>query len=212
MLLPSRKASEFLGLHPNTLRKYADNGIIKHIRTPAGQRLYDVNSFLGENKQPEVVAYIRVSSKGQRDALESQRQYITSKYPTAKVIEDVGSGLNFQRKGLKTLLEQAISGHRIRLVVAHRDRLASFGHELIEWVIRKTGSELLVLDKPVRGAEDELTQDLLPILRDFSCRMYGRREYRVNEEQTDTSLSDCKTESLIAELVRRLSKDVQQDS
>lgn len=53
MLLPSRKAAEFLGLHPNTLRKYADSGLIKHVKTPTGQRLYDVNSFLGANKPPE---------------------------------------------------------------------------------------------------------------------------------------------------------------
>lgn len=209
MLLPSRKAAVALGLHPNTLRKYADDGLIKHIKTPAGQRLYDVESFLGERRAPELIAYIRVSSRGQRDDLESQRRYITERYPEARIIEDIGSGLNFKRKGLRALLEYAVSGHRVRLVVAHRDRLARFGSELIEWVIRQTGGELVVLDQAVRSAEDELTQDLLHILHVFSCRMYGRRKYRVSEKQANPALSYCATESLVAELVRRLSKDVQ---
>lgn len=211
MLLPSRKAAAALGLHPNTLRKYANDGLIKHIRTPAGQRLYDVDSFRGEPGQPDVVAYIRVSSRGQRDDLESQRQYLASHYPAAEIIEDLGSGLNFKRKGLRTLLERAVSGHRIQLVVAHRDRLARFGSELIEWVIRKAGGELVVLDQTIRSAEDELTHDLLHILHVFSCRLYGRRKYRVSESQTDSALSYCTTESLITELVWRLQKDVQSD-
>jgi putative resolvase len=211
MLLPSRKAAQALGLHPNTLRKYANAGLIKHIRTPTGQRLYDVDSFRGERGAPESVAYIRVSSRGQRDDLESQRQYVASKYPSAEIIEDIGSGLNFKRKGLRALLERAVSGDRLRLVVAHRDRLARFGHELVEWVIRKTGGELVVLDQALRSAEDELTQDLLHILHVFSCRMYGRRKYRVGEGETNPALSYYATESLIAELVRRFQKDVQSD-
>lgn len=44
-MLTSRNACERLGVHPNTLKKWADDGKIKYIRTPEKQRLYDVNDF-----------------------------------------------------------------------------------------------------------------------------------------------------------------------
>lgn len=44
--LPSKKASEVLGLHPNTLRKYASSRKIGFIRNSNGQRQYNVNSYV----------------------------------------------------------------------------------------------------------------------------------------------------------------------
>ena len=70
--VPSRKAAEILGLHPNTLRSYADQGKIPHYRNAAGQRLYDVDSYLQGNQEPETVCYCRVSSHKQKDDLQRQ--------------------------------------------------------------------------------------------------------------------------------------------
>lgn len=211
MLHVSRQAAKLLGLHPNTLRKYADNGLIKHIRTPSGQRLYDVDSFTGSRSEPTTVCYCRVSSAGQRDDLESQVEFMRKSYPHGETVKDIGSGLNFKRKGLRAVLERAVSGERIRFVVAHRDRVARFGHELVQWVIEKAGGEFLVHNTTVRTAEQELAEDILKILHVFSCRMYGKRRYRVNQDEANTSLAYCGTEALVAQLVRRISSDFQLD-
>ncbi len=62
--IPLRKAVEFLGLHPNTLRRYADEGKIKSIKNPAGQRLYDVESYIrGDSIRTPTICYCRVGCK-----------------------------------------------------------------------------------------------------------------------------------------------------
>ncbi|MBD2555186.1 recombinase family protein, partial [Limnothrix sp. FACHB-708] len=97
--IPLRKAVEFLGLHPNTLRKYADEGKIETIRNEAGQRLYNVESYGRKATRSTVVCYCRVSSAKQRDDLARQVQFMRDRYPDAEIIQDIGSGLNFKRKG-----------------------------------------------------------------------------------------------------------------
>lgn len=205
-LVPLRKAIEALGLSKDTLRKYADNGVIKSIRNPAGQRLFDLDSFTGTITKQTTIAYARVSSAGQKADLERQAAFL-SEFST-EIVKDVGSGLNYKRKGLRTILERAVRGERIKLVVAHRDRIARFGWELITFVIEKSGGEVVVLDKDVGSTETELTKDLLHILHVFSCRMYGQRKYKATEVKENPYLSHYATEDLVEEMVRRLKKSL----
>ena len=194
--VPSRKAAEILGLHPNTLRSYADQGKIPHYRNAAGQRLYDVDSYLQgnqenneNNQEAETVCYCRVSSHQQKDDLQRQVQFMQERFPDANIVTDVGGGLNFQRKGLVSLLERLHRGDKLTIVVAHRDRLARFGFELIQWMAEQNGGEILVLDNQDHSPQQELTEDILAILHTFSCRLHGLRRYR-NQIQADKDLSE----------------------
>ena len=187
--LPSRKAAEHLGLHPNTLRNYADQGKIPHYRNSAGQRLYDVDAYLRGSIPAETVCYCRVSSARQRDDLQRQVDFMRERYPDAGIVTDVGGGLNFRRKGLVALLERLHSGDKLRIVVAHRDRLARCGFDLIEWMAEQNGGKIVVLGNTDYSPEQELTEDILAILHTFSCRLHGLRRYR-NAIQADTGLSD----------------------
>jgi predicted site-specific integrase-resolvase len=90
-------------------------------------------------------------------------------YPQAEIIKDIGSGLNFKRKGLQTLLERLLREDKLKVVVAHRDRLARFSFDLIKFLVEKNGGELLVLDTPLASAEAELTAELLATLHHCSC-------------------------------------------
>ena len=80
-------------------------------------------------------------------------------------------------------------------MVAHKDRLARFGFELIEWLAKQNGGEVVVLDESSCSPEQELTQDILSILDTFSCRLYGLRKYRDKIEK-DKSLSDKRAEGV----------------
>lgn len=171
----SKQASKQLGLHPNTLRHYADNGTIESYRTESGQRRYNVEAYLGQQKQSTTICYCRVSSQKQRDDLKRQVQFMREQYPGAEVIKDIGSGLNYKRRGLKSILERAMRGEQLEIVVAHKDRLARFGFELIEWIIQESGGRFVVLKQTNLSPEQELTNDLLNILHVFSCRMHGLR-------------------------------------
>jgi len=102
-------------------------------------------------------------------------------YPEAEIVKDIGSGLNYKRKGLKSILELAMRGEQPQVVVAHKDRLARhgrFGFELIEWIIQQSGGWIVVLKQTNFSPKPELTNDLLNILQVFSCRIHGLRNYR----------------------------------
>jgi len=175
--IPLREAVKRLGLHKNTLRKYADNGSIPSIRNPAGQRLFDVEAYLGASVGNAIICYCRVSSSKQRDDLSRQVAYMQSLYPQAEIIKDIGSGLNFKRKGLCSLLDRLLKGDKLTIVVAGKDRLCRFGFELIQYLVEQNGGSIVVLDQTVYCPQSELTQDLLSIVHVFSCRMHGLRKY-----------------------------------
>ena len=174
----SRVAAKALGIHPNTLRLWADTGKIKHIRTASGQRKYDVNDYLGKAKDTETICYCRVSSSKQRDDLQRQIDFMREKFPNAEIIKDIGSGISFNRKGLRSILERAMQGDKLKVISANRDRLCRFGFDLVKWIVEKNGGELMVLHQNDLSPEQELTQDLLSILHVFSCRMHGLRSYK----------------------------------
>jgi len=185
-----KKASEILGLHPNTLRHYADNGTIKSFRLQSGHRRYDVESYLGLQRQFATVCDCRVSSSKQRDDLGRQVEFMRANYPGAEIIKDVVRYLNYKRKGLRALLGRAMRGDKLEVVVAHKDRLTRFGFELIEWIIQQSGGRIVVLKQTDLSPEPELTNDLLNILHVFSCRMHGLRNYK---SQVRQALSEAGT-------------------
>jgi len=191
MLVSSKKAVELTGLHVNTLRKYADEGKIKVERLPSGHRRYDVDSLPTGRKATTsgVVCYCRVSSNKQSDDLVRQVAYMRQQFPGAEIVKDVGSGLNFKRKGLRSILERLMQGDKLTLIVSHRDRLCRFGFEMFEWLVDRNGGELMVLDGTEHSPERELTEDLLAILHVFSCRMRGLRRY-ADKIKEDPDLSD----------------------
>lgn len=184
----SRKAALILGVHPNTLRRMADDGDIETIRI-SGQRKYNVEAYLGPVKSA-VVCYCRVSSYKQKDDLARQVSFMQERYPEAEIIKDIGSGINFKRKGLNAILERAMRGTNVTLVVAHRDRLARFGHELIRFVVESNGGKLVVLSEDALSPEVELTKDLLNILHIFSCRMHGLRNYKKQVAQATSNSAE----------------------
>jgi len=188
MYVTLKEARKQLGLHPNTLRKYADEGIIDTIKTPSGQRRFNIESFIKQKQNnPQTILYCRVSSVRQKDDLNNQKNYLISVYPGAEVISDVGSGLNFKRKGLRTILERLLQGDSIKLVVAERDRLCRFGFELIEYLVNKNGGEIVVLNQIESSPESELVSDILSIIHVFSCRIHGMRKYK-NQIKEDKDL------------------------
>jgi predicted site-specific integrase-resolvase len=194
-LVSIAQASKILGLSQGTLRLYANKNLIKTIRTEGGHRRFDVDSYVASSDsfievQPSVttVCYCRVSSPKQKDDLKRQIEDMQKQFPDADVVSDIGSGLNFKRKGLNSILERAMSGVKLKLVVAHKDRLARFGFDLIDFMVRKSGGEIVVLHDALQSPESELTKDLLTILHVFSCRMHGLRRYtKALKEDPDLS-------------------------
>ncbi|XZN94507.1 MAG: IS607 family transposase [Microcoleus sp.] len=186
-----RKAANALGVNPRTLARWSEDGLIKTIKTEAGQRRYDIAEYLKQKSgttelaRPSTVLYARVSTSSQRDDLKRQTEALTTSYPGSEVITEIGSGLNFRRRKLNTILERIISGDIQCLVVAHKDRLARFGFELIEWLCEKFDCKVVVLYQQKYSPETELVQDMLSVVHCFSSRLYGLRKYekKLREDQ-----------------------------
>lgn len=155
--------------------------------TPAGKtngktRYYDLDQ-LGNKKKIEeklTVAYARVSSHDQKEDLKRQAEVLAS-YCTKhgwyfQVIQDLGSGMNYQKKGLKNLIQLILESKISRLVLTHKDRLLRFGAELIFALCEQKQIEVILINKGDEiSFEEELAQDVLEIITVFSARLYGSK-------------------------------------
>lgn len=205
--LTIKQASELSGLHQNTLRKLGDEQTIQCYKTPGGQRRFNkcdlekmCNPILiDQNATRTNFIYTRVSSKKQVDDLSRQINYIQSKqskYTTYTTLSDIGSGINFKRKGLQTLLDACLQGTIGEVVIAHRDRLSRFGFELINCIITKAGGSITLLDDDGnKSTEQELAEDLLSIVHIYSCRQMGKRSYSNKSNSTKKSKDPIKNNS-----------------
>lgn len=205
----AQEASKFLHVSGTTLRYWATKGRIKFIRGEGKRthRYYDIKSFIdsGESRsgslnvtKPEQIrrkiCYCRVSTRNQKDDLGRQEAFLREKYPDYEVIRDIGSGLNFKRKGLKTILEFACRGELEELVVAYKDRLCRFGFDLVEFIIEKfSNGRIVILNNRESSKNEEFVSDILSIITVFSARINGLRKYRTSI-QTEFGGKDTKND------------------
>jgi len=189
--ISTKETRKLIGVTTATLINWSKEGKIGFIIGPSGVRLYnkkDVHNIVGRNiipPQKEQICYCRVSTRKQMDDLERQKDFFKEKFPTYTLVTDIGSGLNWKRKGLQTILERAMSGVVEEVVVAHRDRLCRFGFELLEFIFKSCKVKLHVCNNPSsESSEADLADDILSIVHVYSCRNMGRRRYsKVSKDQ-----------------------------
>lgn len=188
------EAAEVLGVSISTLRRWETEGRLVPERTAGRQRRYDLSKlkpemFHAADSQRKTVAYARVSSHDQKDDLERQKQvlelYCARQGWTFEVVADLGSGMNYQKKGLKRLLGAILTGDVGRLVLTHKDRLLRFGAELVFAICEAKEVEVVILNKGEDTTfEEDLAKDVLEIITVFSARLYGSRS-RKNQKLLD---------------------------
>lgn len=181
------EACEFYGVTGNTVRRWADNGTIVFKRTPRGPRRYLISEEgvlrTEEAKHPDRknYIYVRVSSSKQREDMDRQEAFLRDIYPDHEVIRDVGSGLNYKRKGLLKLLGMSNKREVGEIVVFSKDRLCRFGFELLEFQFSENDTKLVVQNNVDKSPETEFSEDILAILQVFACRWNGKRKYKINK-------------------------------
>lgn len=182
-LYTPRQLAKLFGVTTETLIQWDKQGKVESRRTPGGHRRYVLHAPplpVGDDKHTDRKSYIyaRVSSAKQKDDLERQVALLQSKFPDHQLVQDVGSGINFKRRGLLTLLDLVIGGRVQEVVVAHRDRLTRFGFDLFEHLFDRCGASIKVLaDQDDHEPVNELAKDLLSIVTVFTARYYGSRSY-----------------------------------
>ena len=180
------KAAEILGVSIQTLRRWEIQGsVLPDKKTPGGTRYYNLDKILGHRKIDNhiTIGYARVSSHDQKGDLERQATLLTN-YCAARgwnfeIIQDLGSGMNYHKKGLKRLLEMILDGKISRLVISHKDRLLHFGAELIFALCQARQIEVVIINQGEDSSfEEELAKDVLEIITVFSARLYGARSHK----------------------------------
>ena len=181
MYVEPRKASKYYGVSENAVRMWANKGQIKYTKTKGGHRRYILQDKkqqeIKQNKAKEII-YVRVSSRKQQSDLTRQTTYMSQRYPNHTTISDIGSGINFKRKGFKRILEELFKGNIKEVVVAHKDRFSRFGFSLFEWIFKQHGAKLICDKEPTSDPTSELAEDLMAIITVFSARYYGKRKYK----------------------------------
>lgn len=214
--IPIREVCKITGLEHRSAKLFAEKASIRSFSTPSRQTKYhkqDILDYIAQHsnlpekqeEQKRNIVYCRVSSKKQENDLQRQIELARSEYPSYEIIYDIASGINWKRKGLRTILELAMQGNIGELVVLHKDRLSRQGFDLFEQVIALSGGKVTILNKDSeQSSEQELAEDLLSIIHIYSCRQMGKRRYKEKhdtENCQDQDLSEPGTEKNTAEMV-----------
>lgn len=180
------EAAKVLGISIQTLRRWEESGyLVPDRKTKGGTRYYRLDKLINKEifENELTVAYARVSSHDQKKDLERQAEalaaYCTKQGWNFKIIQDLGSGMNYQKKGLKTLINWILEKKFSRLVLTHKDRLLRFGAELIFALCEAKQIEVVLINQGDEVSfEEELAQDVLEIITVFSTRLYGSRSWK----------------------------------
>ena len=185
------QAAKMLGVHVQTLRNWEKSGKLKPDSiSPGGTRRYNSDTIMRisgreliqiEKDDRVTIAYARVSSQDQKEDLKRQAQvlelYCAEHGYRYELITDLGSGMNYYKKGLTSLINRILGDGVKRLVLTHKDRLLRFGAELIFSICEAKGIEVVIINKGEDQAsfEEDLAKDVLEIITVFSARLYGSR-------------------------------------
>lgn len=179
--------AEMIGVSVKTLQRWDREGKLKAFRTPTDRRYYTHKQYVdyvgNDTKTGKIVIYTRVSTANQKDDLTNQIEFL-KQYANAKgmivdeIFEDIGSGLNYNRKKWNKLIDDCVNGDIKTIIIAHKDRFIRFGYEWFEKFLKSNGTEIIVVNNESVSPEQELVNDLISIIHVFSCRIYGLRKYK----------------------------------
>ena len=185
------QAAKLLGVHVQTLRNWEKSGKLKPDSiSPGGTRRYNSDTIMriSGKELPQIekddrvtIAYARVSSQEQKEDLKRQAQvlelYCAEHGYKYELITDLGSGMNYYKKGLTALISRILDDGVKRLVLTHKDRLLRFGAELIFSICEAKGVEVVIINRGEEKAsfEEDLAKDVQEIVTVFSARLYGSR-------------------------------------
>ena len=181
--------AELLNISIRTLQRWDNDGILKAFRTPTDRRYYTYEQYLeykglGNSKiKRKNIIYTRVSTSNQKDDLKNQLDFLrqftnSSGVIIDDVVEDYGSGLNYNRKKWNKLIDECMLNEVDTIYITHKDRFIRFGYSWFERLLSKFNVTIIVVNNEALSPQEELVQDIISILHVFSCRIYGMRKYK----------------------------------
>ena len=183
--------AEMTGFSTHSLRNWDKNGKLKPAEVINGQRYYSEEQYhqlVGTSviqKEKKIIGYARVSSNKQKNELERQveniKTYMYAKGYQFEMITDIGSGINYNKKGLKTLIQKIESNEVEKIVILYKDRLLRVGYELLEYICELHNIKIEIIDTTENTEQEELVEDLVQLITTFSDKMQGKRVKKTKE-------------------------------
>lgn len=184
-----KEFAELIGISVKTLQRWDNDNKLKAYRTPTNRRYYTYEQYLkytgktDVNDKRKIVIYTRISTSNQKEDLKNQVEFLRQ-YANAKgiivdeVIEDYGSGLNYNRKKWNKLIDECMENKVKTIIISHKDRFIRFGYDWFERFLSKFEVSFIIVNNESLSPQEELVQDIISILHIFSCRIYGLRKYK----------------------------------
>lgn len=187
--------AELLNVSVKTLQRWDRDGVLKAKRTPTDRRYYTYDQYLEfkgikNDQSRKIVMYTRVSTNAQKDDLLNQVSFLYN-FTSSKgiivddIIQDIGSGLNYNRKKWNRLIDDVMQNKVDTIIVTHKDRFIRFGYDWFERFLGKFDTKIVVANNEMLSPQEELVQDIVSILHVFSCRIYGLRKYKKKIEEDE---------------------------
>lgn len=183
-----KQFGKLIGKSVNTLQKWDRKGILPAFRSPTNRRYYTHEQYLQyrgliSSEQGLVIAYTRVSSPSQKKDLAIQQQALRASCQEQGInvdqwVEDIGSALNYKRRGFNQIIEHIELGLVKRLIIGSQDRFVRFGYDWFEHFCERHGTKITVVNGETFSPEEELVRDLIAIVTVFSARLHGLRSHK----------------------------------
>ena len=195
MWLTSKQFREKHNISPQYLYALKKNGKVK-TKPFLGSQVLILDPESSDSDK-SVCIYARVSTPKQKTDLENQikflRQYLVSKGLNPEyVYSDIASGMNEDRKGLNEMMSDIISGKISKVVISHKDRLTRFGFGYLKTIFSRYNTEIEIVNlEDEKSFQDELSEDLVATIHNFSMKFYGKRKNKCSVlERNAISLSE----------------------
>ena len=131
---------------------------------------------------------------GIKRQIENIKLYLTAQGKPFEIISDIGSGINYKKKGLKELIKRISQNKVEKVVVLYKDRLLRFGFELVEYIASLYNCDIEIIDNTEKSEQHELVEDLVQIITVFSCKLQGKRANKARKlvkELKEEGGEDC---------------------
>ena len=182
----AKTVTKILGVTAQTLRNWDKENKLKPTYVKSnGYRYYSEESILAytqerkTKKNLNVIGYTRVYKENEIELSkqkENIEKYLKEKYEHYEIIEDIGSGINYNKPGLLKLIEKINKKEVDVIVVLYKDRLLRFGFELVEHFASLNNVKIEVLDKIDKTQDEELLETLKEIIDDTKDKIKGENK------------------------------------
>ena len=188
------EAAVLLGVAVVTLRRWANYQTIQTERTMGGHRRFSHDVLFPAKNDGCTILYARVSSRDQKEDLQRQVDVLTEHatsehWDNVQTIQDIGSGLNTRKPGLKKLVALVLAKKVKRLVITHKDRLLRFANDLLLDICRSLGVEVVLLRHEEKDAQTQWCESIVEIMTVFCSSLYGKRSHKNRQACAATQLA-----------------------